>query len=127
MRKEKNLVRKIGIFGGTFDPPHKGHIQIANFSIKKLKLDHLIWAITSKNPLKKKPFLPIKTRVLLSKKITAKNKKIKIRNYDNFLKSGRPYEKYQKAEKTKKTPNMSPDIKSLIVPIYNNFIHVLNL
>ena len=53
MIKKKNLKKKIGIFGGTFDPPHKGHLQIAIASLKKLKLDCLLWVITKKNPLKK--------------------------------------------------------------------------
>ena len=89
MKKNKNLKKKIGIFGGTFDPPHKGHVQIANFSLKKLKLDYLIWAITKKNPLKKKPMLSLKSRIFLSKKIIKNNKKIKIKNYDKYLKSNK--------------------------------------
>ena len=48
MIKKKNLKKKIGIFGGTFDPPHKGHLQIAISSLKKLKLDYLLWVITKK-------------------------------------------------------------------------------
>ena len=47
--------KKIGILGGTFDPPHKGHLNVARIGIKKLKLDKLLWIITKKNPLKKKP------------------------------------------------------------------------
>ena len=54
MIRKKSLYKKIGIFGGTFDPPHKGHFQIANSSLRKLKLHSLIWIITKKNPLKKK-------------------------------------------------------------------------
>lgn len=37
---EKNM--KIGIFGGTFDPPHKGHVKIAETAVKELGLDELI-------------------------------------------------------------------------------------
>ncbi len=48
------LIKKIGILGGTFDPPHIGHVHISNVAIKKLKLNNLIWVITKKNPLKKK-------------------------------------------------------------------------
>lgn len=33
----------IGIFGGTFDPPHWGHIKLAAHFAKLLKLDELIW------------------------------------------------------------------------------------
>ena len=87
MNKKIKLKKKIGIFGGTFDPPHAGHVQIANFSLKKLKLDYLVWAITKKNPLKKKPILSLKNRILLSKQITKNNKKIKVKNYDKNLKS----------------------------------------
>ena len=73
MRREKKIKKKIGVFGGTFDPPHKGHLQIANFSLKKLKLDYLIWAITKRNPFKKKPMLSLKSRVFLSKKFIKNN------------------------------------------------------
>ncbi len=92
MGKKKNLKKSIGVFGGTFDPPHKGHLQIAKFSVKKLKLNHLIWAITKRNPLKKKPMLSLKSRIFLSKKIIKNNKKIKIKNFDRYLKSTKTIE-----------------------------------
>tara|TARA_Y100000590_G_scaffold53325_1_gene55799 strand:- start:3802 stop:4344 length:543 start_codon:yes stop_codon:yes gene_type:complete len=104
MRREKKIKKKIGVFGGTFDPPHKGHLQIANFSLKKLKLDYLIWAITKRNPFKKKPMLSLKSRVFLSKKFIKNNKRIKIKNYDKYLKSNKTIDllKFLK-EKNKRT------------------------
>ena len=55
---------RIGILGGTFDPPHLGHLHISKIALKKLKLNGLIWIITKKNPLKKKPYLSLKTRLI---------------------------------------------------------------
>ena len=46
--------KKIGILGGTFDPPHKGHLAISKEAAKKFKLKKIIWAITKKNPFKNK-------------------------------------------------------------------------
>ena len=69
--------QSIGIFGGSFDPPHKGHIHIARLFIKKLKLKKLIWSVSEKNPLlKKKYFYSYKERMSLSKNIVKKFKKI---------------------------------------------------
>ena len=81
----KNKINRLGILGGTFDPPHKGHIYISKISIKKLKLNKLIWAVTKKNPLKNKPYLNIKARINLSKKINKKDKKISIEYFDNKI------------------------------------------
>ena len=39
--------------GGTFDPPHSGHLFISNFSLIKLDLDEVWWIVTNNNPLKK--------------------------------------------------------------------------
>jgi nicotinate-nucleotide adenylyltransferase len=87
MNLKKKISKKIGILGGTFDPPHKGHLTISIFAIKKLKLDFLIWGVTKKNPFKKNPIFSLKKRLLLSKKIVRNNKKIKVHSYDKFLKS----------------------------------------
>ena len=78
---------KIGILGGTFDPPHKGHLYISKIALKKLKLNKLIWIVTKKNPLKKKPYLSTKMRMNLSKKMTKKEKKIFVEYYDDRVKS----------------------------------------
>jgi len=75
----------IGILGGTFDPPHRGHLKISKISIKKFNLDLLIWAITKKNPFKKKSFFSIKNRIEKSKKKTKKITKIQIKYYDQII------------------------------------------
>ena len=83
---KKNYV-KIGILGGTFDPPHKGHLYISKIALKKLKLNKLIWVVTKKNPLKRKPYLSIKARINLSKEVIKKEKKIFVKHFDDKVKS----------------------------------------
>ncbi len=84
---KKNL--KIGILGGTFDPAHKGHLAISRESKKRFKLNYVIWAITKKNPLKKKSSLSLKLRINLAKKIIKKEKFIKIEFYEKKIKSNK--------------------------------------
>ena len=79
--------KKIGILGGTFDPPHLGHLHISKIALKKLKLDSLIWIITKQNPLKQKPYLSTRTRMKLSKDITKNQKKIFVKCLDDKIKS----------------------------------------
>ena len=89
MKASKKRFKKIGILGGTFDPPHNGHLEISKVAIKKLKLSELIWAVTKKNPLKKDPYFNLKKRLFLSKNMTNRVDKIKVKSYDKLTKSSR--------------------------------------
>ena len=85
----KKNYKKIGILGGTFDPAHIGHIKISREAKKKLKLDCIIWAITKKNPFKNESSLSLKSRINFAKKITKKERFIKIEFYENKIKSNK--------------------------------------
>ena len=82
---------KVGILGGTFDPPHIGHLHISKIAIKKFKLNKLIWTVTKKNPLKHKSHLNIEERIKLSKKITSKEREIFVWFLDNKIKSSNTF------------------------------------
>ena len=43
---------RIGLFGGTFDPPHHGHLLAASDAFEALQLDRLVWIPASQQPLK---------------------------------------------------------------------------
>jgi len=44
--------QRIGLYGGSFNPPHGGHRQIALIALHRLKLDAIWWLVTPGNPLK---------------------------------------------------------------------------
>ncbi len=85
--KKKN--KKIGILGGTFDPAHKGHLEISKKAKQKYKLNYIIWAITKKNPFKKKSKIKLISRIKLAKKIIGINKFIKIKFFEDKIKSNK--------------------------------------
>jgi nicotinate-nucleotide adenylyltransferase len=80
---------KIGILGGSFDPAHQGHLTISKEAIKKFKLKKVIWAITKKNPFKKKSSLSLSSRIQYCKKITKKTKFIEIKFLEDKIKSNK--------------------------------------
>lgn len=61
---------RIGLFGGSFNPPHDGHVLVAEMALKRLKLDQVWWMVTPGNPLKNlKELLPLNDRIKLSRDI----------------------------------------------------------
>ena len=81
--------KKIGILGGTFDPPHRGHLQISIEAKKKYKINSIIWAVTKKNPFKEKSLFTLKKRILLAKNLTYKKKYISVRFYEDKINSNK--------------------------------------
>ena len=101
-----NIKKPIGIFGGSFDPPHEGHVKISKISLKKIKLKKIYWIITKKNPFKKKPFFSLKQRLTRSKKAVKKYKKIKVLYLDDKIKSSKTINVINYFIKIKKQKNL---------------------
>ncbi len=59
---------RFGIFGGTFDPPHVGHLILAMEAYDQLHLDKVLWIIAPNPPHKLgKPITPIDQRIAMVK------------------------------------------------------------
>ena len=80
---------KIGILGGTFDPAHKGHLIISKEAAKRFKLKKIVWAITKKNPFKDKSNLNLSIRIKKCKKVIGKVNYIKVKFFEDILKSNK--------------------------------------
>ncbi len=83
-------MKKIGLLGGSFDPPHKGHLFISLEAKKILQLEEIWWLITPQNPLKISKPATYKERVFNCKNIT-RNFPIKIKEIEKEIQSDYSY------------------------------------
>jgi nicotinate-nucleotide adenylyltransferase len=77
---EKGLA--VGLFGGSFNPPHAGHALVAEIALRRLALDQLWWIVTPGNPLKSgNELTPLAERLMLSEQ-TAQNPRIMVTAFE---------------------------------------------
>jgi nicotinate-nucleotide adenylyltransferase len=71
---EKNL--SIGLFGGSFDPPHEGHLAIAKDALSRFGLDWVWWFVTPQNTLKAARSSPLVERIKLCRQMVRNEHKM---------------------------------------------------
>ena len=59
----------IGLLGGSFDPPHEGHVHITKLALKIFNLSKIWWLVCPENPIKSVTPSDVNSRFLASKKI----------------------------------------------------------
>lgn len=59
----------VGLFGGSFDPPHQGHVHVTLEAMKAFGLDRVWWLVSPGNPLKSRGPAPIDQRVEAARSI----------------------------------------------------------
>ncbi|WP_275585252.1 nicotinate-nucleotide adenylyltransferase [Pseudooceanicola aestuarii] len=57
----------IGLLGGSFDPPHAGHVHITNQALRRFGLDRVWWLVSPGNPLKTRGPAPMDRRLAASR------------------------------------------------------------
>ena len=100
--KLKSEKIKIGILGGTFDPAHKGHLEISKQAKKKFGLKKIVWAITKKNPFKNESKSNLRSRMQFAKKMIGKNNYIKVKFYEEKVLSNKTIDLINYLNKDKK-------------------------
>ncbi len=63
---------RIGLFGGSFNPPHEGHLLASKIALSRLHLDRVWWLVTPGNPLKQNDGLPeLAQRMALARELAS--------------------------------------------------------
>ena len=59
----------VGLLGGSFDPPHGGHVHITREALKRFGLDRIVWLVSPGNPLKEQGPAPLGRRIAVARAI----------------------------------------------------------
>lgn len=60
---------RIGLLGGSFDPPHAGHLHLSREALKRFGLDRVVWLVSPGNPLKPNPPASLEDRMAAARAI----------------------------------------------------------
>lgn len=69
---------RIGLFGGTFDPPHEAHLGACLLAMRRLNLDRVWWLVTPGNPLKSTAHLAPLARRIAAARALARHPRIEV-------------------------------------------------
>lgn len=79
--------QRIGLLGGSFNPPHAAHRVVSQIALKRLGLDYVWWIVTPGNPLKaRQPLMPLEKRLELCRDV-ADDARIVVTGFEAELKT----------------------------------------
>lgn len=73
---------RIGLFGGSFNPPHAGHRLVSLIALKRLRLDRVWWIVTPGNPLKNNSALPSLEERMAAARALARHPRIDVTGFE---------------------------------------------
>lgn len=77
---------RVGLFGGSFNPPHAGHMLVARTALRRLQLDRIWWLVTPGNPLKDIVGLPSQAdRIAMCRVLTENDPRIIITGFEREI------------------------------------------
>ena len=76
---------RIGLFGGSFNPPHEGHLLVSKIALKRLQLDRIWWLVTPGNPLKDVNGLPEQAARITMAKALARHPSIEVTGFEKDI------------------------------------------
>jgi nicotinate-nucleotide adenylyltransferase len=79
--------QRIGLFGGSFNPAHEGHRQVALYALKHLRLDWVWWLVSPQNPLKETKETADYAKRLAFTKLVAKHPKFIVCDFEKQIAS----------------------------------------
>lgn len=82
MEKKLSNGAKIGVLGGAFNPPHKGHLLIAEKVLKKFKLDKVFFIPAGVPALIKEDLAPAKDRLKMTGLLIKKEPRFSVLDYE---------------------------------------------
>jgi len=82
MKKKLSDGAKIGVLGGAFNPPHKGHLLIAKTILEKFNLDRVFFIPTGVPALKKQGLAPAEDRLAMTKILIKKFPNFSVLDYE---------------------------------------------
>lgn len=78
--------QRIGLLGGSFNPPHQAHRAISLFAMKRLRLDRVWWLVSPGNPLKQEAMSDLDARLAAAENI-ASHPRIAVTAFESTLRS----------------------------------------
>ena len=79
---KRRRARRIGLFGGSFNPAHEGHLHVSQTALRSLALDEVWWLVSPQNPLKSsRDMAPLAERVSGAQAL-ARDRRIKVSTFE---------------------------------------------
>jgi nicotinate-nucleotide adenylyltransferase len=74
--------QRIGLYGGSFNPPHAGHLHVSLMALRRLRLDRVWWLVTPGNPLKELAGLPPLAERMAAARALARHPRITVTGFE---------------------------------------------